>query len=414
MNRPFPKIVLVGTGVVGRAIIKAHTRSKVSVRVTDQDHDSLLEAVGQLQLDSREWSVSEIESWRRGLPSISLVHATDADSSARPIVIESIAEKLDVKRGFFSDAAADLPADAVLCSNTSTLRIAQIGEGLPWQARFCGMHFFMPVDQRPAVEIVRTTATSESTIAACLRHAERLNKTPLLVRDSPGFIVNRLLSPYLNEALLLLCRDVTAERLESAALRYGMPMSPLELIDWIGTRTMFDAGRAFWQAFPLRFDPAPILPALVKAKRSGRGSGGGLYDYPAGQRSGQLSVIARDLAVKYQRHPVSLSDDEVMLLLAVPMWIEAAYAFGEQVVTSLEPLETALQGGLGYRRDGGWLDFFDSLGSHRLQQLIATHAASSRALQVPPAFSELLSQHSPSDVIRAWGAADRPASGRRS
>ena len=108
----------------------------------------------------------------------------------------------------------------------------------------------MPVYNRPAVEVACGEETSTQAIGRCVAHVRRIRKEPLIVRDGPGFIVNRLLTPYLNEAMLLLCRGVSADRIEEAALRYGMPMSPLELIDWIGTRTMFDAGRVFWQSFP--------------------------------------------------------------------------------------------------------------------------------------------------------------------
>ena len=155
-----------------------------------------------------------------------------------------------------------------------------------------------------------------------------------MVGDGPGFIVNRLLSPYLNEAMLLLGRGVSADRIERAALEYGMPMSPLELIDWIGTRTMFDAGRVYWQSFPERINPSPMLSALIKNKRFGRACGIGLYDYDHGLRSPQLSPVTLEYCERYRRGVMSIGDDEVMHLLSIPMWIEAAIAHRDGITKS--------------------------------------------------------------------------------
>jgi 3-hydroxyacyl-CoA dehydrogenase/enoyl-CoA hydratase/3-hydroxybutyryl-CoA epimerase/enoyl-CoA isomerase len=399
-----PRVILVGAGVVGRAILKSHIDAGVSLQIADQDSAAIHRAVAGLSLDPTLWKVTEGEPIGASLPSIT-IHGRDDDASrGRAIVIESIAEKLEVKRAFFQNAETWFDNDAILCSNTSTLRISQIADGLGCGNRLCGMHFFMPVDQRWAVELVRTVATTAEAIDVCKEHVHRIKKTPLSVRDSPGFIVNRLLSPYLNEAMLLLCRGVAAEQLERAAIAYGMPMSPLELIDWIGTRTMFDAGRAFWQAFPSRFDPAPMLGALIKAKRMGRVSGAGFFDYAGEERSEHVAPITRQLSETYERNRVELSDEEVMLMLSIPMWIEAALAYREGVVTSPDDFDLAMRGGLGYQWSsregaGSWLDFFDSLGSQRMLSFIHEHGPSSKSLRVPRELVDALERRCPSVAL---------------
>ena len=409
-----PRVTLVGAGVVGRAILKSHVDAGVSLQIVDQDLAVLQAAVAELSLDPTQWNVSPGDPIGGALPAIVIRGSDDLQSHRREIVIESIAEKLDVKRTFFQHAETWFDQDAILCSNTSTLRISQIADGLTCGSRLFGMHFFMPVDQRWAVELVRTEATMAVAIDVCKEHIRRINKTPLLVRDSPGFIVNRLLSPYLNEAMLLLCRRVAAEQLERAALAYGMPMSPLELIDWIGTRTMFDAGRAFWQAFPSRFDPAPMLGALIKAKRMGRVSGAGFYDYVGGKRSEHVAPITQQLSETYERNCVELSDEEVMLMLSIPMWIEAALAFREGVVTSADDFDLAMRGGLGYLGAGGegtgrrgtgregagsWLDYFDSIGSEPMLRFIQQHDAGSKSLRVPRELLDSLERYSPARAL---------------
>ncbi|NND97334.1 MAG: 3-hydroxyacyl-CoA dehydrogenase family protein [Pirellulaceae bacterium] len=367
-----PRVVLVGTGVVGLAILKAHLDSNVSVCVSDQNQDSLQAAVDSLQLDTDNWRINPDSIGP--LSVISLSHQL-GNSPRNPtpspwIVIESIPENLDIKQRFFRDAQQIFGDDAILCSNTSTLRIGSIGNGLPRPDRICGMHFFMPVDQRPAVEIVRTSETDDDVTAFCRQHADRIGKSPLVVADQPGFIVNRLLSPYLNQSLLLLAHGVDSDRIERAALAYGMPLSPLELIDWIGTRTMFDAGRAFWQAFPNRIDPSPIVPALVKQKRAGRATSAGLFDYIQEQRSPQLAPQAQAVIDRYKLDPIEFTDDDLLHLLAIPMWIEADLAFRDGVTQSLDDFDLAMSGGLGYQHPARWRGFFESLGRATIDNAI--------------------------------------------
>jgi len=268
----------------------------------------------------------------------------------------------------------------------------------------------MPVYNRPAVEIASGDQTSAEAVERCAAHVRRIQKEPLMVQDGPGFIVNRLLSPYLNEAMLLLCRGISAERIEQAALRYGMPMSPLELIDWIGTRTMFDAGRVFWQSFPNRIRPAAMLAALVKSGRFGRACGAGLYDYSSGrdssgQRSSGLSPAVLEMAERYRRDDVSLTDDDVMNLLAIPMWIEAAIARRDGVIRSNDELDLAMRGGLGFDPQRSWLDFFDRLGSPSIVTAIKRWSQLTPAMAAPQGLILRLDALPPRQALDAFAAA---------
>ena len=364
LPQDLPNVVLVGTGVVGRAILAAHIAANVSVCVTDQNTESLQQAIEELKLDPNQW---QTQSTVIGAAAAAILrHSSDQISTTVPIVIESIAERLDAKRAFFQQAEQTYGPRSILCSNTSTLKVSSISDGLDHPQRVCGMHFFMPVNRRDAVEVVATQQSDQATIAACQQHVQRIHKSPLLVSDSPGFIVNRMLSPYLNQSLLLLAHGISADRIERAARAYGMPMSPLELIDWIGTRTMFDAGRAFWQAFPTRLDASPIVPALIKQKRLGHSVSAGMYDYVDGQRSEQLSPVTQEIAAKYSLGQLVLTDQEITALLAIPMFIEASLALQTKVASSVAQIELAMTGGLGFEHEGGWSGFFDSVGSQSI------------------------------------------------
>ena len=379
------KVMLVGLGVVGRAILKAHIDSGVSISIHDTDASRVEHAVDELNLNPNDWCVGPskfvVGSGAELKHKDSQRQADDKDSV---LVIESIAERLDIKRSFFGELERRMDKNAIYCSNTSTLKIRDISCDLADPSRLCGMHFFMPVSDRDAVEIVRAPQSSEHAIQAAVSHAKRLGKIPLPVNDHPGFIVNRLLSPYLNQALLLLAHGVHESTIETAASEYGMPLSPLELIDWIGLRTTFDAGHSFCKAFPNRMDPSPIIARMLKIKRFGRSDDRGFYDYQHNkQRSKTLASQTKEIVQRYSLQRLELNEDQVMLLLCVPMYIEACIAYQEGVFSSVSDLDTAMSGGLGFLPETGWIEFFRQLGIDRIRNSAVEWSDQFRSMQVP-------------------------------
>lgn len=314
------QVLIVGLGVVGRAIAADHVRHGVSVWVADQD-PSVVHRVGRELADRFTCDVrmataaSPMADGFRCPLARSLLNPrsgyreTGRDSPGRKsgwLVIESIAERLDLKQAFFRDAESWFEGDVVFGSNTSTLSVLRIGDQMQRPERLCGLHFFMPVVGRPACEWIASERTGRRTLETCVRHARRTHKTLIPVADRPGFVVNRMLTPYLNEAFWLLCGGISERDIRRAALRFGMPMSPLELVDHIGARTAFDGGRVVWQAFPKRIVPSPLLPALVKRGFLGRQWRQGIYDYDSlGRRSGAgLAAGVGDLVNRYRHDEV--------------------------------------------------------------------------------------------------------------
>ncbi|MCC9603601.1 3-hydroxyacyl-CoA dehydrogenase [Stieleria sp. JC731] len=371
-----PSTVLIGAGVVGTAIAEAHFLSGQPFCLCDVDQNALDRAKAKFQkFKADAWDLTGPID---GLFAIAVVppanpiqatspssaEQSESDELSVPIVIESIVEQLPIKQDLFRRLSAVLSDDGIFASNTSTLRIDSIADakGLD-PTRVCGLHFFMPVHQRPAVEIVQGSRTAKETTDAALRHAERIGKRPIRCKDGPGFIVNRMLSPYLNQSLQLLCRGASPEQLERVAIAYGMPMSPLELIDWIGAPTMFHAGRAYLNAFPSRLNPSPMIPALVKQKLLGRSHGLGLYRYVAGERSRTLCDQALALVETYRTAKESFSDGDVLRLLSIPMWIEAQQIIREQIAKSMDDVDAAMVGGLGFNSYERWSELFEEIGS---------------------------------------------------
>ena len=310
------------------------------------------------------------------MPTVLLQVVPPTAAQLPPIAIESVVERPDVKRTLLADLQRWLGEAATLCTNTSTLRIGGLSEGMVRRDRCCGMHFFMPVDQRPLVEVVVPEGAAAQTVDDACLHAGRLGKQTLRVRDSPGFVVNRLLAPYLNEAMRMLGAGAAPQALQRAALQLGMPMSPLELVDLIGIRTAFDAGRVYWQAFPHRLDPAPILPGMLKARLVGRAAGEGFFSYsegPAGgaaMRSAELAPAAQDVLRRYARGSGQWDESEIALRLSLTMLIEASLILIDRVVSDTQQIELAMRGGLGLDRPGGFLASFDALGAERCAEAV--------------------------------------------
>jgi len=406
-------VLIVGAGVVGRAIAIDHLRAGIEVWMADLDEmqlrtscDLVLGASGANADSASPWGM-KIE-----LPIVHLFRTRDdsEDNSGdepgsqpvatrssvltpRWLLIESIAERVEIKQTFFANAETWFDAPPVLTTNTSTLPIGSIASSMQSPQRLCGLHFFMPVVDRPAAEIIPhrsdESGTAAEVIEACCHHARRLGKTPLTVRDSPGFVVNRLLAPYLNLATDLLCGGVAVETIQQAALRYGMPLSPFQLIDLIGTRTAFDGGRVVWSAFPHRMNPSPLLPALVKRKLAGVAVGEGFhqYDDTGTQLADTLSPSTAELVETYAHDrfcdlPVSEEHriEWVADLFAAAFRCEAI-AIVRDGVADTATIDAAMRGGLRWNPDGTNAGPIERITATRAKEL-ADHFPNLKSIQL--------------------------------
>lgn len=391
------RVILIGAGVVGRSIAAAHLAAGVPVDLVETNLELLAASVEHLC--STGCAATEPRPFPTGGSFVRLNPAGSepGDGSAPVLVIESIVERREPKRDLIAAVDTHFGDDAIVATNTSSLRLADLESATQRPQNFCGLHFFMPVDRRPMVEVVRAAATSEATLAAAEAHVRRIEKQPLRVSDSPGFAVNRILSPYLNQAMLLLGAGADHRAIRLAATEFGMPFSPLELVDWIGSRTAFDAGRVFWQAFPHRIDPAPVLPGMIKAGLRGRFWGCGFYDYDAvtGEMISPdaLSAAAQEVVARYRRGERHWTPVEIYHQLTLPMLIEAACLLRERVVNSADAIEAAMRGGLGFRGETGFFEAFDRMGAAAVAERLQSLGAQFKALQAPPQLIESLRHH---------------------
>jgi 3-hydroxyacyl-CoA dehydrogenase/enoyl-CoA hydratase/carnithine racemase len=364
---------VIGAGIMGAGIAARQLRSGFAVTLVDVQRDALTASVAGI-LDEAAWDrdTKRVDPARAVALAGQLRTATSLAAVAEAdLVIESVVERTDIKRQVLADIERVVAPDTVIATNTSTNPIAKLAEVLADPTRFCGIHFFNPVRRMMLVEVVRGPATSDATVATAVAHAKRLGKCPVVVHDSPGFLVNRILMPYLHEAVELLREGVAMHRIDRAARAFGMPMGPIELYDMIGLDTAFYAGLVMAAAFGDRIDASPVIPALVKSGRLGRKTGGGFYRYrmPAdgnAQRAridspddGVPAILASYALPDTQPTPATITDR-----LIIPMLLEALLVLDEGIVRDGRDIDLAVIHALGFPAfRGGLLAWADSLGA---------------------------------------------------
>jgi 3-hydroxybutyryl-CoA dehydrogenase len=282
----FEHVLVVGAGQMGGGIAQVVAASGRRVSL----HDSVEGAV-ERALATMERSLAKLAEKGGGEPDEVLTRVLPADDLVpADLMIEAVIEDAEVKKDIFRRADSTLPPEAVLASNTSSIPIATLAAATSRSERVIGMHFFNPVPVLRLVEVIRTDDTSAETTAAIVELARELGKEPAEARDFPGFVSNRILMPYINEAAYALLDGVAeAEAIDTIAkLGFAHPMGPLALADLIGLDTCVAIMEVLHEGLgDAKYAPCPLLREHVTAGRLGRKSGHGFYDYEAkGQTRG--------------------------------------------------------------------------------------------------------------------------------
>jgi 3-hydroxyacyl-CoA dehydrogenase/enoyl-CoA hydratase/3-hydroxybutyryl-CoA epimerase len=279
------------------------------------------------------------------------------------LVLEAVVERLDVKREVLRETESRVRPECILATNTSSLSVDAMAEVLERPERFCGMHFFNPVHRMPLIEVVRGSRTDDEVVATVHQLAVRLGKVPVIVQDGPGFVVNRILGPYLNEAAWLLADGASVEAIDKAAKEFGMPMGPLRLVDEVGIDVSRHAGESLYQAFGERMAPAPVFAALGSTDRLGRKNGRGFYEYRGEEEAEVDQRVYAELGLAMAREGSGPSEREIRSRLVLSMVNEAARILGDRIVTRAGDVDLAMIMGTGFPPfRGGPLRFADSLG----------------------------------------------------
>lgn len=363
--RPVRSVAVIGAGVMGGGIAQLAAAKGIRVRMKDIRHEAVTgglqharglfdKLVKRRKLTRRE-AAQHMELISGGLDY--------AGFAAADLVVEAVVENLDVKRAVLQEVEAELSERCVLATNTSSLSVDRMAEALARPGGFGGMHFFNPVHRMPLVEVVRGARTSDETVATVYGLAVALGKVPVVVGDGPGFLVNRILAPYLNEAGWLLAEGATIEEIDSAAKAFGMPMGPLRLVDEVGIDVSSHAGVSMHGALGDRLAPAPTLVALGKTGRLGRKGGKGFYEYERGKEKGVDPSVYQDLgsSVPLERGG-TVPSESIRRRLVIQMINEAARVLEDSIVASAQELDLAMIMGTGFPPfRGGLLRFADTL-----------------------------------------------------
>jgi 3-hydroxyacyl-CoA dehydrogenase/enoyl-CoA hydratase/carnithine racemase len=385
---------VIGAGIMGAGIAAAQLRAGLAVTLVDVQPEALAASVGTILAEESWDRATKRSDPARAIGLAGRLRTATALTSiaGADLVIESVLERTDIKRQVLADVEKAVGPETVIATNTSTNPIAKLAEVLVDPTRFCGIHFFNPVRRMTLVEVVRGPATSDATVATAVAHAKRLGKCPVVVKDSPGFLVNRVLMPYLHEAVEMLREGIDMRRIDRAARAFGMPMGPIELYDMIGLDTAFYAGLVMAAAFGDRIDASPVIPALVKAGQLGRKTGGGFYRYrlPA-DGEWQRATIDRPgdtvpgLIAPYALPDTRPSDATITDRLFLPMLAEAVRVLDEGIVRDGRDVDLAVIHALGFPAfRGGLLAWGDTLGPAEVVRRLEPLAPLGARMQATP------------------------------
>ncbi len=373
--RDVQKVGVLGAGIMGAGIAGAHVRRGVPALLLDSVPAALEKGVGTITKLLQERVEKGRLTTADMLGTLTKLGTTAklADMADRDVVIEAIVENEEAKVRTYRELEAVLRPDAILASNTSTISITRMARGVGRPERFGGMHFFNPVDRMQLVEVIRGEKTSDETVVTLVALAKKIGKTPIVVKDCPGFLVNRILFPYLNEAMALVEEGVPLRVLDKAATAFGLPMGPVTLSDVVGLDTALYAGNVVNSAFADRFVPTRILGALVKAGRLGQKSGAGFYSYAKGSR-GEDDPTFGPILEECRTPAAPSAPEEIIDRLLLPMLTEASRILSEGIVREPGDVDMGLILGVGFPPfRGGVLRWADDVGMGRVLEKLARY-----------------------------------------
>ena len=364
---PVKTAAVIGAGIMGGGIAQLFADKGLPVRMKDINNDAIGHGLksaarvfkGKLKkriIDKREFAL------KMGNISTSLnyrgLNKTD-------LVVEAVVEKMAIKQSVLKECEGYLNEDAILASNTSSLSITEMASAVKRPHKVAGMHFFNPVDKMPLVEVIRGKETSDETTATIVAMSKKLGKIPVVVKDREGFLVNRLLMPYLNEALFILEDGTSIKEIDKALLDFGMPMGAFILLDEIGLDIGYHVAEILYAAFGDRMEPAKLMKKVVDSGKLGKKNSKGYYIYQKGKRDKPDETIDSLREGTKREH---LGTNEIVDRCILIMLNEAAHCLEEKIVDKPEYVDGGMIFGTGFPPfRGGLLRYAESRG---LQEIV--------------------------------------------
>ncbi|WP_148219526.1 fatty acid oxidation complex subunit alpha FadB [Azospirillum sp. B510] len=375
--RPVSRAAVLGAGIMGGGI--AYQSAVCGIPVIMKD-------IAQSALDLGMTQAGALLAKRVETGALSSAKADGILASIRPgltydgiaeadVIVEAVVENIAIKRAVLAELEEHIRPDAVVATNTSSLLVADLARDLEWPENFVGMHFFNPVHRMPLVEVIQGPHTSPEAVATIVGYASAMGKTPVVVRDCPGFLVNRILAANVLGFLRLIHDGADFLRIDAAMEGFGWPMGPAWLQDVIGMDTSRHVIEVIAAGYPerMRVEFATALDVMVESKRFGQKSGAGFYRYEADAAGHQRKVVDPDvgalLATVQPGGSRIISDEEIVQRTMLPMILETARCLEDGVVGSAAEADMALILGIGFPRHlGGALHYADELGAKTIME----------------------------------------------
>ncbi|MEP6904758.1 MAG: fatty acid oxidation complex subunit alpha FadJ, partial [Gemmatimonadales bacterium] len=374
---PVLKLGILGAGFMGSGIASVAVQQGTLVRMRDADHGRVAKGFAAVRDILKERLTRRQITRVEFADMMTLVGGTiDYSGFANvDLVIEAVFEDLDVKHEVLREVETVLKPDAIFASNTSTIPIGEIATASERPDRVLGMHFFSPVHKMPLLEVIVTPQTDPNVIATAVAYGKKLGKTVIVVNDGPGFYVNRILTPYINEAGRLLDQGASIDTIDKALVDFGFPVGPVTLVDEVGLDVASKAGKIMHDAFGDRFSPAQSVQAVVGAGRYGRKSKKGFYLYDEEGKKGAVDETVYSLLTPAAREVLPSSETplpvrvdytaaEIQQRTILPMLNEAVRCLEEGVIRSPRDGDIGAVFGFGFPPfRGGPFRYMDSLGA---------------------------------------------------
>jgi 3-hydroxyacyl-CoA dehydrogenase/enoyl-CoA hydratase/carnithine racemase len=371
---PVHRVGVVGMGTMGTGITHAFALAGVPVVVLDANPAALDRGRERIEGSLRRWVQLGRLDDARAEQLLASIHTTTRaeDLSEADLIIEAAFEEVAVKQRVLELLETLCRPDTILATNTSTISLDILASGMGRPERLIGMHFFNPAHRMPLVEIIRRDSVAPEVLATALGLAKRLRKTPVVVANREGFLVNRIFVPYLQEAFFLLEDGAEPEAVDQAAVDFGFPMGPFVLMDMAGLDILVDAQRVLQDAFPHHGALSEIAVRLVESGSLGQKSGTGVYRYDPGDvrphASPATGRIVDEVRRSLDRSPGVVPSEEITERLVLRMVNEAFHAVQEGIVQRDSDVDVALVLGTGFPDfRGGVMRYASDLGLDRVR-----------------------------------------------
>jgi 3-hydroxyacyl-CoA dehydrogenase / enoyl-CoA hydratase / 3-hydroxybutyryl-CoA epimerase / enoyl-CoA isomerase len=379
--RPVKRAAVLGAGIMGGGISYQSASKGVPVLMKDVAPKALELGLGEAvklldkQVERGRLTTAQMAQALAAItPTLSY-----GDFGSVDLVVEAVVESEAVKKKVLAEVEGLIPEAAILTSNTSTISITRLATALKRPESFCGMHFFNPVPRMPLVEVIRGERSSPEAIATAVAYAQAMGKTPIVVGDCGGFLVNRVLFPYFADFQQLLADGVDYERVDRVMERWGWPMGPALLLDVVGIDTGVHADAVLAEAFPdrMRHEGESAIEAMVGAGRLGQKNGKGFYAWKPekkGPPSKQSDPEAKAIVAGLAKGRADVSDEQIVERTMLPMLLECSRCLEDGIVATPVEVDIALLYGLGFPPfRGGIFRWADSIGAAALVEAAESH-----------------------------------------